>query len=168
MESKKKRFVSLRTKLLVTIISMIVFTAITTSFVTIMHATQNYINDGGISSVSAAKTLAKLVDTDALMLVTEEGDDAYNAVVASLDFVKDDINAMFAYTLYMEDGGIYYGVDSTKGNDHVPYGDEFPIPIDVLRNVWNGNTYSDTAISYFNGHPLISSIAPITFNIRSL
>ena len=140
---------------------MIVFTAITTSFVTIMHATQNYINDGGISSVSAAKTLAKLVDTDALMLVTEEGDDAYNAVVASLDIVKDDINAMFAYTLYMEDGVIYYGVDSTKGNDHVPYGDEFPIQVDETRNVWNGNTYSDTAISYFNGHPLISSIAPI-------
>ena len=45
--------------------------------------------------------------------------------------------------------------------DHVPYGDEFPIQMDETRNVWNGNTFSETGISYFNGHPLISSIAPI-------
>lgn len=85
----------------------------------------------------------------------------YLLLLSQLRELKEECGMLYMYTVYLENGKSYYGIDADESEDHVDIGEEFSVSYETLQPVMNGEVVSTKEIESENGEKLISVYAPI-------
>lgn len=87
---------------------------------------------GKVAAANVNPEYVKTIDADSY------GTPEYEAILADLRAVRDDLGIMYLYTLYKEGGMVYYGVDTDESELQCMPGDEFETPLEELQEAFNG------------------------------
>ncbi|MCD8039237.1 MAG: methyl-accepting chemotaxis protein [Lachnospiraceae bacterium] len=163
---QKTRRLSIRYKILIPATIIIVL-------VCVVLGSNSYlrIKEGLIDMAIEEATLAADIATDSVnstwvadIKPGDEGSVTYNLLLSQLRQLKDQCGMLYMLTLYLENGKVYYGVDSDEGSSQYAIGDEADIDYDMLLSVMDGETASEGSIDTetSEGYALISVYAPVT------
>ena len=153
----------LPTLLIVTLLGSIL------SFVSYKDQKQSLIDHSIDSATMLSSVAAKLVNPTGCISVRDEKDltsDIYIQTSNLLKITNTNKSLKYIYTLYLEDDGLFYAVDSDDNVDTkcMP-GDEFEYSSDAKEEVAcikSGKKYSDNNINVYDDYEaLISCLAPI-------
>lgn len=123
------------------------------------------------TAISLAREQVKDIGTAVLSNIKPEyvkllkpGDDGtlvYTTTHATLASMRSD-TVRNIYTLYVEDGKYYYGVDASA-DDPSPVGEAYTNDFDILRRVTRGETaVAENITDYDTAVPVITAYMPIT------
>lgn len=90
-----------------------------------------------------------------------EGSSVYNLLLKRLGGLKEECGMLYMYTVYLENGQSYYGLDADESENHCMIGEEFDTSYEVLLPVLSGETVCTNQIEAVNGEYLLSVYAPI-------
>ena len=65
------------------------------------------------------------------------------------------------YTLYVDDGIVYYGIDADQSEDACAIGDEFEVSYADLETVFNGKEYVEAEVDNTEDGAIVTAYAPI-------
>lgn len=111
----------------------------------------------------AANVAVKVIDASILSELSEgcEGSEEYKAVWTAMNNIQDTCGIKYMYTLYAEDGKVYYGVDTDETENKCAYGEEFEFSYDEMKTVFEGGKYVQDYIDVTDDGHLISVYTPI-------
>ena len=111
----------------------------------------------------AANIAVSVVDGDTLSTLTPgcEDSEGYLSVLQSLRAVQKTCGIEFLYTLYAENGTVFYGVDTDETEGQAAYGEEFEVSYEELADVFAGESYVQEFIDKTEDGELISAYLPI-------
>lgn len=160
VKKQKTRKMNIRNKILlpVLIIILVVSSAMGTMMYLIGEAA--YVNTGVEKSHLAASIASSMIDGDAIAQC--KGDcaetEVYQTELASLREIKETCGILYMYTIYQEDGQLYYGIDTDDSEGQCQPGDvyddeETPVLTalggkDYVREYVVSNEYGDLISSY--------------------
>ncbi len=90
-----------------------------------------------------------------------EGSSVYNLLLKRLGGLKEECGMLYMYTVYLENGQSYYGLDADESENHCMIGEEFDTSYEVLLPVLSGETVCTNQIEAVNGEYLLSVYAPV-------
>lgn len=111
----------------------------------------------------AAKFAAKSVNPAWIpdIVPGAEGSTVYNLLLKRLSGLKEECGMLYMYTIYLENGKSYYGLDSDENEGHYLIGEEFDTDYEILLPVLSGEIVSTKQIETSNDEYLLSVYAPI-------
>jgi len=118
----------------------------------------------GVEQATIGATVVSEAVNASLIVGLEPGDEtttAYNTVRDALIIQKDKLGMAYLYTLYAENGKIYYQVDTDETENRGMIGDEFEFSYEEMEPVLNGEPYVQEFITSNEYGDLISSYMPI-------
>lgn len=161
MRHRKSRKLSILVKLLIPTAFIICIVTATFGITSYMQLQESLISIGVENAEMAANIAVDVVDGDVLSTLKpgDEGAEAYQTIYKELRRVKEICGILYLYTLYVEEGVVYYGVDCS--DDISIYGEEFEVPYDELKEVYQGEDYLQDYIDYSEDGDLITAYKPI-------
>ncbi len=117
----------------------------------------------GVEQADMASAIAvNVVDGDLLVGLTEgsENSEEYQAVCNAMREIQQVCGIEFLYTLYAENGKVYYGVDS-DAEEPCAYGEEFEVSYEEMADVFAGQNFVQDYIDETEFGDLISVYKPI-------
>ncbi len=159
---RKVRGVSIKFKLVLPVAAIMLAMAVALG-ITANRAVRNGMSQlGGEEAVMAAKAAVNVVDGDELEKLYENGGvgEAYEQIRLAMDEVRQELGVLYMYTLYEQNGKIYYGIDTAEV-DACEYGSDFDATYDELSNVFSGQSYTDNVIENYGDYSIITSYAPV-------
>ena len=161
---QKTRKLGIRSKILlpVIIVSLIVTGAMGIMMYMIGEAA--YVKVGVEKSHLAASIAASMIDGESIAECKGDcsGTSIYQTELASLREIKETCGILYMYTIYEENGNLYYGVDTDESEGQCQPGDTYdddPLPV---QTALKGQDYvREYVVSNEYGN-LISSYVPIT------
>jgi len=163
VQKQKTRKMNLRTKILlpVLIIILVVSTAMGAMMYLIGEAA--YINTGVEKSHMAAQIASSMIDDVAIRTIHEGKADAtsYEMQLQALRDIKEDCGILYMYTIYEQDGQLYYGVDTDDSEGQCQPGDTYDDDPEPVRVALGGEDYVREYIVSNEYGDLISSYVPI-------
>lgn len=162
-KKQKTRKMNIRNKILipVLIIILVVSTALGTMMYLIGQAA--YINTGVEKSHLAASIASSMIDGDAIAQC--KGDCAETAVyqteLASLREIRETCGILYMYTIYEENGQLYYGVDTDESEGQCQPGDAYDDEVEPVHTALSGEDYVREYVVSNEYGDLISSYVPI-------
>lgn len=160
---QKTRKMSIKTKILV--LSSILILAIC-----MMLGSMAYVNvKVGMTSMGieeaemAAKVAVNIADSELVSQLTPgcESTDVYQQLLSDLREVQESLGIEYLYTLYLEEGKIYYGVDTDQSELQAKVGQAFEKTYEELHSVFEGNEYVQEYIDSSEYGDIISAYMPI-------
>lgn len=111
----------------------------------------------------AAKFAAKSVNSAWIPEIVPgaEGTSVYNLLLKRLSSLKEECGMLYMYTVYLENGQSYYGLDSDESENHCMVGEEFDTAYEVLLPVLSGEIVSTNEIEKEGNEYLLTVYAPI-------
>lgn len=111
----------------------------------------------------AAKFAAKSVNPAWIPEIVPgaEGSVIYNLLLKQLTGLKEECGMLYMYTVYLENGQSFYGLDSDESENHCMIGEEFDTSYEVLLTVLSGETVSTNRIESNGDEYLLAVYAPI-------
>ena len=113
MERRKTRKLSILVKLLIPTAFIVFMATAALSITSYMQLQESLISVGVENAEMAANIAVDVVDGDVLSTLKpgDEGTEAYQSIYKELRRAKETCGILYLYTLYVEDGVVYYGVD---------------------------------------------------------
>ncbi|MBE5939731.1 MAG: methyl-accepting chemotaxis protein [Lachnospiraceae bacterium] len=111
----------------------------------------------------AASIVLEAIDGNLVKEIKEGTDDseAYKTTLEALRAKREVCNIAYVYTLYADNGTVYYGVDADESEDQCVAGEEFEVSYDELEGVFNGEEYVQDYIDKTEDGELVSVYKPI-------
>ena len=161
MEKRKPRKMSLMMKLMIVTLLIVSFAAGSLGLSTSRQLRSKLVAVGVENAQMAANIAVAEIDGDLVQQIRPETVDAevYEAVWTNLANTKEDCGILYLYTLYVEDGIVYYGVDASE--DPCEVGEEFGATYEEFEDIYAGNDYVQDYIDYTEDGDLISAYKPI-------
>lgn len=163
MKQKVKKL-SLRYKILIPAVILIVVVCVVLGTYSYLTSKQALIEQGSEEAMLIASIAAEMVDSSLIEKALAEGEDseAYEQATTSLNHIKERTGIKYLYSIYTQDGGVYYGVDATAGEDHSNIGDEFEAAYEEMREVFDGTAFAEDEMTVYEDFgALISAYAPL-------
>ena len=119
------------------------------------------------AAVEAANTAGNVavgeVNGDALSNIKKgsEGTEEYKQIYETLLEIKDICSVKYLYTLYEENGKVYYGVDADDTDSQYASGEAFEVSYEELKTVFEGNDYAQDYIDHSLDGDLITVYKPV-------
>ena len=160
---KRTRKMSIRIKILVPVALMIIA-------VYLMLGISDYVNiknglvEMGVEQADMAANIAVTVtdgDLVAQIKAGSEGTEAYQTLLTQMRKMQSNCGIAFLYTLYEENGVVYYGVDTDTTDAQSDPGEVFEVSYEELSDVFSGNEYVQDYIDETEDGDLISVYKPI-------
>jgi len=160
---QKTRKLSIRNKILIPILGIILVISILMGMVSYLIGNWCSINTGVEKSHLAASIAASMVDGDYLRGLKKgsETTDAYKVQLAQLREIQETCGILFLYTIYEEDGVLYYGVDTDTSEGQRAPGTPYDGTNPAVKNVLQGEHVVQDYIDKTVDGDLISSYVPI-------
>lgn len=162
MKKQKSRTISLRLKLIIPVVALVALMVVVLSFYSRTTLRKQICTLGGETALEVARAAAIQVEEFDYDTIDSEECETYLQIAAILGEIKDTCNISYLYTLYTENGEIYYGVDPTEGEFHSELGDSYEAD-DNGRSlkVFSGVEVADDYISEVDGEYLITALVPV-------
>ena len=90
-----------------------------------------------------------------------EGSVTYNLLLSQMSRLRDECGMLYMYTVYLENGKSYYGLDTDESEARCMIGEEFDTDYEVLLPVLNGEVVSTNQIESDGDEHLLAVFAPI-------
>lgn len=112
----------------------------------------------------AAKVAADIADSELVSNLEPgcESTEEYQKLLSDLRNVQENLGIEYLYTLYVEEGKVYYGVDTDKSELQAEVGKEFEKSYEQLKDVFEGKPYVQEYIDSSEYGDIISAYMPIT------
>lgn len=162
-KKQKTRKMNIRTKILIPV--LVIILVATGLMGTMMYLVGNeaYVNTGVEKSHMAANIAASMIDGDAIAQCKGDCADTeiYQTELASLREIKETCGILYMYTIYEEDGNLYYGIDTDESEGQCQPGDTYDDDAEPVQTALGGEDYvREYVVSNEYGN-LISSYVPI-------
>lgn len=162
-KKQKTRKMNIRNKILLPVLLIILVVTGAMGAMMYLIGEAAYINTGVEKSHMAANIASSMIDGDAIAQCT--GDCAeteiYQTELASLREIKETCGILYMYTIYQEDGNLYYGIDTDDSEGQCLPGDAYDDEADPVLTALGGKDYvREYVVSNEYGN-LISSYVPI-------
>ena len=111
----------------------------------------------------AANIAVSVADGDILSTLAPgcEDSEGYLSTLQSLRAVQKTCGIEFLYTLYAENGTVFYGVDTDDSEGQAAFGEVFEVSYEELADVFAGESYVQDFIDKTEDGELISAYLPI-------
>lgn len=160
MERKKEKVKrSVRFKILLPA-SVIVILVCMVLGVSLYQNMENAFVDMGVEQAGMAARFAKeKIDAEAVaqLKVGDEETEVYKTLIENLSQMGEAGNIAYLYTLYVENGKVYYGLDTTD----CMIGDEFEDSYEELKSVFEGEDFVQDYIDYTEYGDLVTAYLPL-------
>ncbi len=162
-EKQKTRKLSLRYKIVIPIGMLILVICCGMGFTSYLNTKDSLVKMGVEQADMAASIALGVLDGDKVESVKEGSEDTeeYVAALQSLRNVQETCGIAFLYTLYADNGTVYYGVDSDNTSGQSMPGEEFEVSYEELESVFEGEEYVQDFIEATEDGELISVYKPI-------
>ena len=120
--------------------------------------------DAAVEAGDTAGNVAVLeVDGDTLAKIKKgsEGTKEYEEIFDTLMGIKDICSVKYLYTLYEENGKVYYGVDADDTDSQYSSGEEFEVSYEELKAVFEGKEYAQDYIDKSVDGDLVTVYKPV-------
>lgn len=112
----------------------------------------------------AAVVSVKVVDGEQLEILIEKGQESekFQKQLSSLRSIRDECGIKYLYTLYEEQGRVYYGIDTDDNAEtRRKAGEPFEVPYQEMQGVFHGQAYMQDYIDATEDGYLISAYMPV-------
>ncbi len=162
-KKQKTRKMNIKNKILLPVLLIILVVTGAMGAMMYLIGEAAYINTGVEKSHMAANIASSMIDGDAIAQCT--GDCAeteiYQTELASLREIKETCGILYMYTIYQEDGNLYYGIDTDDSEGQCLPGDAYDDEAESVLTALGGKDYvREYVVSNEYGN-LISSYVPI-------
>lgn len=163
---QKTRKLSIRNKILIPVLVTIL--VITGAMGAMMYLIGDaaYVNTGVEKSHMAASIASSMIDGSTIGECTagSAGTEVYETQLAQLREIKETCGILYMYTIYQENGQLYYGVDTDESEGQCQPGDVYDDEPEPVLTALGGEDYvREYVVSNEYGN-LISSYVPIYDN----
>ncbi len=160
---RKVRKVSIQVKLLFPTALIVAVVAVVMGITAYIQLHTSLVNAGIEQADMAANIAVNSINVDLLQKIKpgEEGSEAYGSVFYTLNKNKKTCGMKYLYTLYEENGIVYYGVDTDDEANRQNVGDKFEVSYSELKIVFDGGEYVQDYIDSSEDGDLISVYKPI-------
>ena len=158
--TQKTRKLNIRNKVLIPVLLIILAISVSMGAVSYIIANWAMINTGTEKSHLAASIASSMIDGDSIGQINADsaGTDLYETSLAQLREIQKTCGILYMYTIYQEDGNLYYGVDTDTSEYQLQPGDTYddeqaPVlsalsGVDYVRDYIISNEYGDLISSY--------------------
>lgn len=159
-KNRKIRKMSIRFKLILPACLMICVCAAVIGVTSYTTLNNKLVEEGMAQAEIAANIAEGVVDGDALATIKtgSAGSEEYKTAIAELRDVQEICGIKYLYTLYVDGGKVYYGVDTDNTEEQCQPGDEFELSYDELESTFEGEAYVQ---DYIDEDGLISAFIPV-------
>ena len=160
---QKTRRLSIRSKLLIITISIMVAVVFALGF-TLYNTTKSHLIDlAGQQALSSAQLALSAIDVDAhtALKVGDESTDAYNNMRNELIKIQEVCGVKYIFTIHASGDKTIYVLDTDQSEGQASIGDEYEKSYEDLKNVFEGETYVQDYIDHTDFGDLISVFMPI-------
>lgn len=160
---QKTRKLSIRYKILLPSMILIILVCLIIGGNSYMRIQSSMIEMAVEEASLAANVAAKAINPTWIPEIVpgSEGSVIYNLLFKQLNTLKEECGMLYMYTIYLENGTSYYGLDSDDSEDHCLIGEEFNTDYETLLPVMSGEVVSTNKIETENGEYLLAVFAPI-------
>lgn len=160
---EKTRKLSIRTKILLPSIILIIFICVTLG-VSSYRSIYRGMVDMGVEEAKMAGQIAQQVTDGDLVEALEVGcedTEGYQTLLQAMRNVQQKFGIAYLYTVYAESSQLYYGVDTDDSELQNKVGTPFEKSYDMLSPVFAGEEYVEDYIDHSENGDLISAYFPI-------
>lgn len=163
LKAEKPRTISIRTKLLLPSNLIVIAICLILGFSSYYSFKTTMIQMGIEQAGTSASIAANTIDGSLLenLKPGDENTEEYLAAREILTKLKDDCNIAFLYTLYLDNGKIYYQIDTDTSENRCMIGDEYEYSYEEMEKVFQGEAMVQDYITSDVYGDLISSYMPI-------
>lgn len=164
VQKQKTRKMNLRTKILLPVIIIILVVATTMGLMMYSIGEMAYIDAGVDQSHMAARIATSMIDGDAVAQCKGDVADTeiYQSELANLREIKETCGILYMYTIYEEDGQLYYGIDTDDSEAQCQPGDIYDDDAEPVKTALAGQDFVRDYIVTNEYGNLISAYVPIT------
>ncbi|MBE5940115.1 MAG: methyl-accepting chemotaxis protein [Lachnospiraceae bacterium] len=163
VKRKKTRKLSIRSKILIPVLIIILLICCSLGSLAYVMSDWAMINTGMEKSHLAASIASSMIDGDNIAQINGEsyGTQLYESELAQLREIKETCGILYMYTIYEENGKLYYGVDTDDSSTQLKPGDTYDDEEEPVRVALDGEDYTRDYIVSNEYGDLISSYVPI-------
>ena len=160
---QKTRKLNIRNKILLTVAPIILVVCIILGALALIIADWAMIQTGTEKSHLAASIASEMIDGAKVGQINGEsaGTALYEEELASLREIKETCGILYMYTIYEENGQLYYGIDTDDSEGQCQPGDVYDDDPEPVRTALNGQDFVRDYIVSNEYGDLISSYVPI-------
>lgn len=160
---QKTRKMSIKTKILFLSSALIFIICILLGAMAYVNIKIGLTSMGIEEAEMAAKVAVDVADSELVSKLAPgcEATDEYQQLLSDLRNVQENLGIEYLYTLYLEDGKIYYGVDTDTSELQAKVGKEFEKSYEELHSVFEGDEYVQEYIDSSEYGDIISAYMPI-------
>jgi len=162
-KKQKTRKLNICTKILLPVMIIILLATGTMGYMMYSTGESAYVEVGVEKSHMAASIASSMIDGDAIAQCKGSCADTevYQTELVNLREIKETCGILYMYTIYEENGTLYYGIDTDESEGQCQPGEPFDDDPEPVKIALSGETYSrDYVVSNEYGN-LISSFVPI-------
>ena len=162
-KTQKTRKLNIRNKVLIPVLVIILGICISLGTISYVIANWAMINTGMEKSHLAASIASSMIDGDSVGQINGEsaGTALYESELARLREIQETCGILYMYTIYEEDGKLYYGIDTDDSDAQLQPGDTYDDEEDPVLSALDGDDYTRDYIVSNEYGDLISSYVPI-------
>jgi len=160
---QKVRKMSIRMRLLIPVSLIVTVICVIMGLAAYGSVRQNMLYMAQEQAANIAKVSAKKMDADIIksLVPGEESSQKYEKQQAILLEMVEDFDVKYLYTLYVDDGIVYYGIDADQSEEACAIGDEFEVSYADLETVFNGKEYVEAEVDNAEDGAIVTAYAPI-------
>lgn len=159
----KVRKISIRIKILLPISVLLIIMCVLMGLNAYNRVKSGMVSMGVEEAEMAVKIAVSSIDGDILQTMHKGSDDSpeYLDTLQTLRQAQETCGIAFLYTLYEENGKVYFGVDTDNSSSHKKPGELFEESYEELKSVFEGEAYVQDYIDNTDDGSLISAYMPI-------
>lgn len=158
------RRVSIWLKLLPPVVAVVLGVCVLLGVFSYSTLREEMIGMGRLQAQTTASLATGTLDASVIGKIREKGTEGsaeYKGQQALLIRSKKGGNAVSIYTLYVDGGKVFYGVDADTSRNFNPIGKEYGRTYEQLKQVFEGEMFAEAEINSRNGKYLLTAYAPI-------
>ena len=163
VKKQKTRKMNIRMKILVPVLIMMLVVSAAMGVMMYMIGQEAYVKVGVEKSHLAADIAASMIDGDAIAQCKGDcaGTELYQTELTNLREIKETCGILYMYTIYEDNGQLFYGIDTDDSEGQCQPGDAYDDDALPVETALGGEDYvRDYVVSNEYGN-LISSYVPI-------
>ena len=162
-KKQKTRKLGIRNKILIPVLVIILIVTAAMGGMMYLIGETAYVEAGVEQSHMAAKIASTMIDGSQIEQCTagSAGTKVYEAQLAQLREIKEVADILYMYTIYEEDGQLYYGVDTDESEGQCQPGDVYDDDPEPVKIALGGESFTRDYVETNEYGNLISSYVPI-------
>lgn len=167
---QKTRKLSIKSKVLLPILIIVLISCILMGGWSYLIGQWCSVDTGRQTAHIAAKLASAQIDGDKLQNVREgsENSQGYQTLLNDLRRIKEESGIKYMYTLYLDDGELFYGIDTDDSEEQALPGELCEIEAAELQSVLEGEDIIADEIVKTEGGEFITAFVPIRNSIGTV